>query len=279
VLSIRGLQVSYPARSGGSAPWRRVPRLAAVAGVDLDVMPGETLGLVGESGSGKSSLLMAVLGLVEPDAGTVALGSRTLAPRLGRRTEQDRRALGVVFQDPMAALTPTCRVGDAIGEIVGIHTGLRGQARTRRVHELLESVQLPSRLAARRPGELSGGQRQRVTIARALAPGPRVLLLDEPVTSLDVATQGQVLALLGDLQDRLGVAYVLVGHDIRVVRRVSDRIAVVYRGRVVEQGPADRVHDAPHHPYTRRLVAAVPVADPAEMHRRRAAGGATRSGR
>ncbi|MFD8610065.1 dipeptide ABC transporter ATP-binding protein [Streptomyces sp. NPDC059631] len=237
--------------------------LAAVDGVSLTVRRGETLGIVGESGSGKTTLGRMLVGLLEPTAGEVRFEGRT-------RAGVDP-AVQMVFQDPVSSLNPRRSVGESIADPLRAR-GERSEERIReRVGGLLERVGLERAQYDRYPHEFSGGQRQRVGIARALAADPRVIVCDEPVSALDVTTQAQVVALLGELQRDLGIALVFVAHDLAVVRQVSDRVAVMRRGRIVEEGPAAEVYDAPRDPYTRQLLAAVPALDPEAAARRRAA--------
>ncbi|MEU2617368.1 ABC transporter ATP-binding protein [Streptomyces sp. NPDC007157] len=236
---------------------------AAVDDVSLTIHRGETLGIVGESGSGKTTLGRMLVGLLEPTAGEVRYEGHA---RVGVRP-----AVQMVFQDPVSSLNPRRSVGESIADPLRAR-GVRDQGRIRgRVIELLERVGLEGAHYERYPHEFSGGQRQRVGIARALAADPRVIVCDEPVSALDVTTQAQVVALLGELQRELGLALVFVAHDLAVVRQVSDRVAVMRRGRIVETGPADEVYDSPQDPYTRQLLAAVPALDPEAAARRRAA--------
>ncbi|MFE0514321.1 dipeptide ABC transporter ATP-binding protein [Streptomyces sp. NPDC058964] len=235
----------------------------AVDDVSLTIRRGETLGVVGESGSGKTTLGRMLVGLLEPTAGEIRYD--------GRAHTGVNPAVQMVFQDPVSSLNPRRSVGESIADPLRAR-GERDEERIRgRVRELLERVGLEGAHYDRYPHEFSGGQRQRVGIARALAADPRVIVCDEPVSALDVTTQAQVVALLGELQRELGLALVFVAHDLAVVRQVSDRVAVMSRGRVVESGPADEVYDFPRHPYTRQLLAAVPALDPEVAARRRAA--------
>ncbi|MFF0791155.1 dipeptide ABC transporter ATP-binding protein [Streptomyces spiralis] len=236
---------------------------AAVDGVSLTIRRGETLGVVGESGSGKTTLGRMLVGLLEPTAGTIRYEGQ---PHTGVNP-----AVQMVFQDPVSSLNPRRSVGESIADPLRAR-GERDEARIReRVTELLERVGLEGAHYDRYPHEFSGGQRQRVGIARALAADPRVIVCDEPVSALDVTTQAQVVALLAELQRELGLALVFVAHDLAVVRQVSDRVAVMRKGRVVEEGPADEVYDSPRDPYTKQLLAAVPALDPEVAARRRAA--------
>jgi peptide/nickel transport system ATP-binding protein len=232
---------------------------AAVDDVSLTIHRGETLGIVGESGSGKTTLGRMLVGLLQPTAGEIKPGGGV------------RPDVQMVFQDPVSSLNPRRSVGESIADPLRAR-GERDEQRIRgRVRELLERVGLEGAHYDRYPHEFSGGQRQRVGIARALAADPRVIVCDEPVSALDVTTQAQVVALLGELQRELGLALVFVAHDLAVVRQVSDRVAVMRRGRIVEQGPADQVYDAPRDPYTKQLLAAVPALDPQVAAQRRAA--------
>jgi oligopeptide/dipeptide ABC transporter ATP-binding protein len=241
----------------------------AVRGVHLAVGAGTTLGLVGESGSGKSSLGAAVLGLVPVAGGTVRFGGVDVTHLPAPRRRRFSARLQVVFQDPHASLDPARTVGDSIGE--GLRFGLRlpATAVRRRVADVLDEVGLPASAADRHPGQFSGGQRQRIAIARAIAVDPEFVVCDEPLSALDLSVQAQMLNLLVRLQAQRGLGYLFISHDLAVVRHVSDEIAVMFAGRIVEQGPADDVARSPAHPYTRELVAAAPVSDPTEQRRRR----------
>jgi oligopeptide/dipeptide ABC transporter ATP-binding protein len=263
LLRAEGLHVHFPQRGG--------PPVRAVDGVDLEVRRGETLGLVGESGCGKSTLGLALLRLVEPTAGRIELDG-TDVTALGRRDLRAlRRRVAMVFQDPHASLDPRQTIGRIVAEplvVHGLHPGR--DARRARVDELLGLVGLDPSFAARRPHELSGGQRQRVGIARALAGDPELIVCDEPIASLDVSIQAQVLNLLDRLQRELGLTYLFVAHDLAAVQHISDRVAVMYLGRIVEVGTNTQVATAPAHPYARALLSAVPLPDPpAERARRR----------
>jgi oligopeptide transport system ATP-binding protein len=273
LLEVTDLVKHFPVRRGLLFD-REVDRVRAVDGVSLSVGRGETLGLVGESGSGKSTLSRTILQLLEPTSGSVVFDGREIAGLSARRMRPLRRQMQMIFQDPFASLNPRKRAGQIVGDPLrrldpdASPTGLRD-----RVEELLERVGLAAEHYDRYPHEFSGGQRQRIGIARALAPRPKLIVADEPVSALDVSIQAQIVNLLQDLQDQLGFTYVFVAHDIGIVRHVSDRIAVMHEGRIVEQGPADRVCEDPRDPYTRALLSAVPVPDPRESRARRAGRG------
>ncbi|MEU0913246.1 ATP-binding cassette domain-containing protein [Streptomyces althioticus] len=239
----------------------------AVDDVSLDVHEGETLALVGESGCGKTTLTRLLLGLLEPTAGSVRFGGQDLATLTAAELRGTRRQMQVVLQDPYSSMNPRMRITDIVAEPLVTHDpearGRRARARTRqRVGELLEAVGLDAGIQDRYPHEFSGGQRQRISIARALALHPRMLVLDEPTSALDVSVQATVLDLLADLQQRLGLTYVFVSHNLAVVAQVADRVAVMSRGRLVEVGGTAAVLRTPRHPYTRQLLDAVPVLDP-----------------
>jgi len=259
LLDVAALRMTFPVRTG---PLRRVTgAVKAVDGVDLRVPVGRTVGLVGESGSGKSTLARLILRLVDPSDGSIVLDGDDLTSLGGRHLRQTRRSMQIVFQDPYSSLDPRMRVNDIVGEPLEIYDGLTGIARDDRVAELLDQVGLGRFALHRRPHEFSGGQRQRIAIARALAPRPRLLVCDEPVSALDVSTQSQVINLLTDLQARLGLAFLFIAHDLSVVRHISDRIAVMYLGRIVEEGDAEEVYLRPRHPYTEALLSAIPIPD------------------
>jgi peptide/nickel transport system ATP-binding protein len=265
VLEVAGLTKHYPVTKGALVR-RRVGTVRAVDRVSFDVREGETLGLVGESGCGKTSTLMEILRLVRPAAGRIAVLGRDTARLTAAERLAIRRDMQVVFQDPMASLDPRMTVHDILAEPLRTHRfGPPGP----RVRELLGLVGLGEGDAARYPGEFSGGQRQRIGIARALALEPKLVVLDEPVSALDVSIQAGVINLLDDLRTRLGLSYLLVAHDLAVVRHIADRVAVMYLGRIAEIGRADRVYTTPAHPYTEALLSAIPVPDPVTERARR----------
>jgi len=235
--------------------------LKAVAGVDLEIAPGETLGLVGESGSGKSTLGRLILKLLEPTAGRVIFAGRDLSTLSRKELRLLRRQMQLVFQDPYSSLNPRMRVRAIVGEGLEIHKLARGKAKEARIVELLEMVGLGADTLDRYPHEFSGGQRQRIGIARALAVNPRFLVLDEPVSALDVSIQAQIINLLQDLQERLNLTYLFIAHDLRVVEHISRRVAIMYLGKLVEVASRDDIYLHPHHPYTRALLSAVPTID------------------
>ncbi len=268
LLAVEDLHVQFRVRRGlfGAASYT----VHAVAGVTFEIARGETLGIVGESGSGKSTLGRALLRLVDATRGSIRLEGREVRELSGRMLDF-RRDLQVIFQDPQASLNPAMVVADIIGEPLTIHFGLRGPERNAKVAELLERVGLAAYHLERYPSEFSGGQRQRIAVARALALEPRLIVCDEPVSALDVSTQSQAINLLEELQESFGIAYLFIAHDLEVVRHISHRVGVMYLGKLVEVGPADRVHEQPAHPYTEMLLAAAPVADAIVQRRRKAA--------
>jgi oligopeptide transport system ATP-binding protein len=273
LLEVSDLVKHFPIKRGLLID-HEVDRVRAVDGVSLSLARGETLGLVGESGSGKSTLCRAILQLVKPTSGSVRFEGQEIAGLSHRRMRPLRRQMQMIFQDPYASLNPRKRVGQIVGDPLRLQ-GLASGAELRgRVQDLLERVGLPPDSFNRFPHEFSGGQRQRIGIARAVAVRPKLILADEPVSALDVSIRAQIINLLADLQAELGLAFVFVAHDIGVVRHVSDRIAVMHDGKVVEQGPADRICEQPTHPYTKSLLSAVPVPDPRESRRRMAGSGA-----
>ncbi|WP_432523774.1 ABC transporter ATP-binding protein [Kineococcus sp. SYSU DK006] len=269
LLSVRGLEVHYPIRTG--ILQRTVGAVRAVDGVDLDVPRGTTYGLVGESGCGKSTLGRAVLRLTEPTAGSVTIGGTDLLALGGEQLRRERRRMQMVFQDPLASLDPRQTVESALLEPLAVHRVEGGPSAWRaRVRGLLDRVGLPSGAGAKYPHEFSGGQRQRVGIARALVLDPDLLVADEPVSALDVSVQAQVLVLLEELQRDLGLTYLVIAHDLAVVKHVSSTVGVMYLGALVEEGTSSGLYARPLHPYTRALLSAAPVPDPvAEAGRER----------
>jgi oligopeptide transport system ATP-binding protein len=268
LLEVRDLTKHFPVKSGILVE-HTVGYVKAVDGVTFDIREGETLGLVGESGSGKSTTGYCILQLLKPTSGSVRFMGRELT-ELGREdVRKMRREMQIVFQDPYSSLDPRMTVGDIVGEPLQVH-GV-GSRRTRRetVRQLLDVVGFNPNFTNRYPHEFSGGQRQRIGIARALALNPQLIVCDEPVSALDVSIQAQILNLLKDLQRDFGLTYLFIAHDLAVVRTMSDRIAVMNRGKLVEIGPADDVYGEPRDEYTKALLAAVPIPDPRAMKERK----------
>ena len=259
LLEVRGLEVHFPIRRGLLVE-RTVGHVRAVDGVDLSIERGRTLGVVGESGCGKSTLGRAVLQLEPVSRGSVVFDGEELTELRGSALRAARKRMQMVFQDPLGSLDPRQSVESVLSEPLRTH-GVRGPYDAR-VRELLDLVGLPVSAANRYPHEFSGGQRQRIGIARAIALDPDLVIADEPVSALDVSIQAQVLNLLEELQQRLGLTYLVIAHDLAVVRHISDDIAVMYLGTVVEVAPSQRLYDAPRHPYTLSLLSAIPVPDP-----------------
>lgn len=263
LLDVKDVEVEYPGQGF------RKPGFRALKGVSLDIRAGETVGLVGESGSGKTTLGRAVLGLAPVTGGTIDYRGRDIA-HLSRRA---RRALSteiqVVFQDPYSSLNPALTIEQILSEPLTAR-GTAGKAARARVNDLLDQVRLPRDAGSRLPHEFSGGQRQRIAIARALALDPKLIVCDEPVSALDLSTQARVLDLFIEIQERTGVAYLFISHDLAVVRHISHRVAVMYHGEIVESGDGDQVTGQPEHPYTQRLFMAAPVPDPDRQEQRRA---------
>jgi peptide/nickel transport system ATP-binding protein len=268
LLEVTGLVKHFPLKRGLLLD-REVDQVRAVDGVSLSVRQGETLGLVGESGSGKSTLSRTILQLLAPSAGSVRFEGREIAGLSRREMRPLRRQMQIVFQDPYASLNPRKRIGQIVGEPLRLQGEARGAGLRREVQGLLDRVGLSAEHYDRFPHEFSGGQRQRIGIARALALRPKLIVADEPVSALDVSIRAQILDLLSELQAEFGLTYIFVAHDIGVVRHVSDRIAVMHQGKIVEQGPADQVCERPQDAYTKTLLAAVPIPDPREARSRR----------
>ncbi|HUQ55194.1 ABC transporter ATP-binding protein, partial [Lentzea sp.] len=266
VLELDQLVKEYPVNKGVVFK-RRIGTVHAVAGISFDVREGETLGLVGESGCGKTTTLMEILGLQKPMSGEISVLGTNVSQVDNKRRFEIRRDMSVVFQDPMASLDPRLTINDCIAEPMQVH-GLPKDEINRRVPELMRLVGLRPEQLSRYPGEFSGGQRQRIGIARALALEPKLVVLDEPVSALDVSIQAGVINLLEELKSKLGLAYLFVAHDLSVVRHIADRVAVMYLGKIIEIGEVDSVFEAPRHPYTQALLSAIPIPDPVKERQR-----------
>jgi len=264
ILEIRDLVKSYriPGKAGDKAA-----QLKAVDGVSLEIAPGETLGLVGESGCGKSTLGKLVLGLTSIDSGEILYRGTDLARLSARQMRPYRRQIQMIFQDPFSSLNPRMTIGETLAEPLSIHKLCAATAREDRISQLLSQVGLDAKAAHRYPHEFSGGQRQRISIARALAVEPELIIADEPVSALDLSVQAQILNLLRELQQAHNLSFLFIAHDLAVVEHVSDRVAVMYLGKIVEVAPADELYRQPQHPYTEALLRSIPQPDPSNKHR------------
>lgn len=261
LLNIENVEVTYKGKG-------RKKDFKALKGVSLDIRPGECVGLVGESGSGKTTLGRAVLGLAPVTSGSIQLNGHEISHASRDERRDLARDIQVVFQDPYSSLNPSMSIEQILAEPLLVRDWTK-EAASKRVRELLDSVGLPSDAADRRPREFSGGQRQRIAIARALALDPKLIVCDEPVSALDLTTQAKVLDLFLEIQERTGVAYLFISHDLAVVRHLSHRVAVMYQGEIVEWGEGEQVSSNPQHAYTKRLMMAAPVPDPIEQAKRR----------
>jgi oligopeptide transport system ATP-binding protein len=260
LLEIRDLKKYFPITRGVFQ--RHVGDIKAVDGVTFDIQQGETLGLVGESGCGKSTTGRTILQLYRPTAGEIYLDGVNLAELKGSKLQQMRKRMQMIFQDPYASLNPRMTVGSIVGEPLEIYKIAKGKEKKKRVEELLRLVGLNPYFASRYPHEFSGGQRQRIGVARALALNPDFMVCDEPIAALDVSIQAQVVNLLEELQERFGLTYLFIAHDLSMVRHISDRVAVMYLGKIVELTDRDTLYNSPLHPYTTALLSAVPIPDP-----------------
>ena len=262
LLDVRDLQVHFPIKRG-LVFQRQVAAVKAVDGVSFSIKPGETLGLVGESGSGKTTIGRAIIRLLKATAGTIDFDGQDVNALKGSALRAVRRQMGIVFQDPYGALNPRMTAGNIVGEPLKVHNLTSGKGEyIDSVADLMETVGLNPATMNRYPHEFSGGQRQRLGVARALAAKPKLIILDESVSALDVSIQAQVINLLEDLQDQFNLAYLFIAHDLSVVRHISDRVAVMYLGKIVEMAENSQIYEKPLHPYTQALLSAVPVPDP-----------------
>jgi oligopeptide transport system ATP-binding protein len=260
LLSARRLRVWFPVSSG--VMQRTTAHVHAVDGVDLDIMKGETVGLVGESGCGKSTLGRTLLRLIDPTEGTIEFRGEDITHLRGEALRARRREMAMIFQDPYSSLDPRQTVGDIVGEPIDIFGLAKGRERQDRIYELLRVVGMNPRFVDRYPHEFSGGQRQRIGIARALAGEPSFIVCDEPISALDVSIQAQIINLLERLQSKFDLTYLFIAHDLSVVKHISDRVAVMYLGKIVETSPGSELYRHPRHPYTGSLLSAIPIPDP-----------------
>jgi oligopeptide/dipeptide ABC transporter ATP-binding protein len=266
LLEIKNLKTHFPIHAGIIR--RQVGAVKAVDDVSLSIEQGETVGLVGESGCGKTTLGRTILRLIEPTAGSIFFDGEDITQKNGSSLKAFRRKAQMIFQDPYGSLNPRMTVGNIVGEAIHIHKLLPKKQIPARVAELLKAVGLEPGHASRYPHEFSGGQRQRIGIARALAVEPKFIVCDEPVSALDVSIQAQIINLLQDLQQKLGLTYLFIAHDLSVVEHISDRVCVMYLGKIVESAPATELYRNPLHPYTQALISAVPMIDPATKRKR-----------
>ncbi len=261
LLEVKDLKMYFPITKGIIIQ-RKIADVKAVDGISFDIKRGETLGLVGESGCGKSTTGRAILQLYRPTAGSVKFEGKELTTMKGEELRRQRREMQMIFQDPYASLNPRLTVGNIIGEPLEVHNLAKGKEKQERVQELLKLVGLNPYFINRYPHEFSGGQRQRIGIARALAVNPKFIVADEPISALDVSIQAQIVNLLEDLQESLGLTYLFIAHDLSMVRHISDRVAVMYLGKLVELTDHETLYENPLHPYTKALLSAVPIPDP-----------------
>lgn len=271
LITVEDLAVHFPVRRGVFS--RIAGYVRAVDGVSFSIPKGETLSLVGESGSGKTTTGRALLRLIEPTQGTVVFNGVDLGDLDRQELRSLRKEMQIIFQDPYGSLNPRMTVHSILAEALSVHRLVAKEKRQERVLELLSLVGLPPEAADRYPNEFSGGQRQRIGVARALAVEPALIVADEPVSALDVSIQAQILNLLNDLQDKLGLTYLFIGHDLSVIQHISDHVAVMYLGRIVEIGTVDDIFNRPIHPYTKALLSAVPVPDPTAERERQVLSG------
>ncbi len=267
LLQVKGLKKYFPINQGILIQ-RKVADVKAVDGLDFEINRGETLGLVGESGCGKSTTGRTILQLYRPTEGHVIFQDKDLATMKGEELRKMRRNMQMIFQDPYASLNPRMTVGDIIGEPLEVHNIAKGKEKKERVQELLQIVGLNPYFVNRYPHEFSGGQRQRIGVARALAVNPDFIVCDEPISALDVSIQAQIINLLEELQQKFNLTYLFIAHDLSVVRHISDRIAVMYLGKIVELTNRNALYDNPLHPYTKALLSAVPIPDPVVEEKR-----------